>query len=385
MKHSKLAALSVLALAAGAACAQSSVTLYGVIDTGVERISNVGGTSSSLTRMPGQAGGILPSRWGVRGSEDLGGGTKVNFVLESGFSPDKGTNNTNQGGRLFGRAAWVGVSNAAWGSLSFGRQYTMYFWSLIDADAMGPAVYGLGSLDSGIPGARSDNTVAYKGTWAGFTAGATYSFGRDANGSTTGTPPVAASCAGETAGDYKGCKEYSALLKYDASMWGVAVAYDQQRGGLGGAAGFTGSSLTDTRRVVNGYVKLGPVKATAGLIKRNYENTGATAALTPKTDLTFVEADWAVTPAVKVTPLWSQLKYKDSSNGSKASILALRATYAFSKRTSVYALTGRMSNKGSANFGVSGGTIPSPADGGSTAPGAGRSQTGFMVGMFHSF
>jgi len=52
MKHSKLAALSVLALAAGAACAQSSVTLYGVIDTGVERISNYQGSTSSVTRMP---------------------------------------------------------------------------------------------------------------------------------------------------------------------------------------------------------------------------------------------------------------------------------------------------------------------------------------------
>lgn len=376
MKHSKLAALSVLAMAAGAACAQSSVTLYGVIDTGVERITNYQGTNSSVTRMPGQTGGLLPSRWGVRGSEDLGNGTKANFVLESGFSPDKGTNNTNQGGRLFGRSAWVGLSGG-WGSASLGRQYTMYFWSLLDADPMGPAVYGLGSLDSGIPGARSDNSIAYKGTWAGFTAGATYSFGRDST-----------NCAGETAGDYKGCKEFSVLAKYDAPIWGLALAFDEQRGGTGGTGGLTTSGLTDRRTVANGYVKFGPAKVSAGLIKRNNEGV-TTTTITPKNDLWFVQADVAVAPAVTITPLWARLKYKDSTNGSKGTLYAIRATYAFTKRTAAYVTAGRMSNKGSANFAVSGGTIPpetstaTPPPG--TGPGAGNSQNGFMVGIRHSF
>lgn len=370
MKHSKLAALSVLAMAAGAACAQSSVTLYGVIDTGVERITNVGGAGSSLTRMPGQSGGYLPSRWGVRGSEDLGNGTKANFVLESGFSPDKGTNNTNQGGRLFGRSAWVGLSGG-WGSASVGRQYTMYFWSLLDADPMGPAVYGLGQLDPGIPGARSDNTIAYKGSWAGFTAGATYSLGRDAT-----------NCAGETAGDYKGCKQYSVLAKYDAPIWGLALAFDEQRGGAGGTGGLTNSGLTDRRRVANGYVKFGTAKVSAGLIKRDNEGV-TTTTLTPRSDLWFVEADVAITPAITITPLWARLKYKDSTDGSKSTLYSIRAGYAFTKRTSAYVTAGRMSNKGSATAGVSGGTVP--ADLQATGPGAGNSQNGFMVGIRHSF
>lgn len=381
MKHSKLAALSVLALAAGAACAQSSVTLYGVIDTGVERITNVGAASSSVTRMPGQSGGFLPSRWGVRGSEDLGNGLKANFVLESGFSPDKGTNSTNQGGRLFGRSAWVGLSSAQLGALSFGRQYTMYYWSLLDADPMGPAIYGLGSLDAGIPGARSDNSIAYKGTWAGFTAGATYSLGRDAVGA--GATPT--TCVGETAGDYKACKEYSVLAKYDASIWGVALAFDEQRGGAGAPAAFASSAQTDRRRIANGYVKFGPVKASLGLVKRN--NAGATVAtianLTPRTDLWFVEADWAVTPAVTITPLWARLKYKDSADGSKSTMYSLRVGYALSKRTALYATAGRMSNKGSASAAISGGTVP--ADAQATAPVAGGSQNGYMIGVRHSF
>lgn len=370
MKHSKLAALSVLAMAAGAACAQSSVTLYGVLDTGVERISNIGASGTSMTRMPGQSGGYLPSRWGVRGSEDLGNGLKANFVLESGVSIDKGTNNTNQGGRLFGRSAWVGLSGG-WGNLSLGRQYTMYFYSLLDADPMGPGIYGLGQLDSGIPGSRADNSLAYRGTWGGFSAGALYSLGRDAT-----------NCVGEVAGDFKSCKQTSLMAKYDGGMWGVSGVWDEQRGGTGGLTGLTTSNLTDTRRGGTAFVKLGPAKVSAGLIKRHNEGV-TTTTLTPKTDLVFVQADWAVTPAVTITPLWGRLKYKDSTDGSKSTLFSARVGYALSKRTSLYVTAGRMSNKGSATAAVSGGTVP--ADAQATAPAAGGSQTGYMVGVMHKF
>jgi len=379
MKHKQWAAMGVVAMAAGAACAQSSVTLYGVIDTGVERLSHVGGTSASVTRMPGQAGGFLPSRWGLRGSEDLGNGLKALFVLESGFSPDKGTNNTNQGGRLFGRSAWVGLGGS-WGQLSFGRQYTMYFWSLLDADPAGPMIYGLPSLDAGIPGSRSDNTMAYKGSFGGFTAGATYSFGRDASGVAAPAP----SCAGEVAGDTKACREFSLLAKYDAAQWGVALAHDEQRGGAGAAPGFTLSSLSDQRTLANGYVKIGAAKVGAGLIRRKNEAV-TTTTVTPKSDLAYLEADYAFTPAFSLIGLVARLKYKDSTDGSQSTVYALRGSYALSKRTAVYLVGGRMSNKGSANAGLSSGTIPTAADGGATAPGAGKGQSGFMMGVRHSF
>jgi len=372
MKHSKLAALSVLALAAGAACAQSSVTLYGVIDTGVERISNYQGSTSSVTRMPGQAGGQLPSRWGVRGSEDLGNGLKANFVLESGFSPDKGTNNTNQGGRLFGRSAWVGLAGQ-WGQVSVGRQYTMYFWSLLDADPIGPAIYGLGSLDSGIPGSRSDNTVAYKGTFSGFTVGGTYSFGRDST-----------NCVGEVAGDTKACREMSVLVKYDSAMWGVSLVNDQQRGGTGGTGGLTLSSQTDKRTGLNGYVKLGDAKLSVGNIRRNNQGSVSTN-LTPKTDLSFVEAVYAFTPSFTLDGVVARLKYKESADNSKATIYAVRGAYSLSKRTALYAMVGRISNKGSANQALSGGTVPTDTGGTGTGPGAGLGQSGLYFGVRHSF
>src|ERR1700739_4891419 len=88
------------ACASGASHAQSSVTLYGIIDTGVEYVTNVGPKKSSVVHVPTLTAS-LPSLWGLRGKEDLGGGMSTVFVLESGFAPATGS--LNQGGRLFGR------------------------------------------------------------------------------------------------------------------------------------------------------------------------------------------------------------------------------------------------------------------------------------------
>jgi len=108
-------ALAALGLMAGWAQAQSSVALYGVVDVALERIKG----ETSLARVTsGQQQG---SRWGLRGTEDLGGGLKAVFLLENGFNADAGT--MGQGGRLFGRQGYVGLAGN-WGALRLGRQYT---------------------------------------------------------------------------------------------------------------------------------------------------------------------------------------------------------------------------------------------------------------------
>src|SRR5581483_7613498 len=109
-------ALAIGGCLCAAAHAQSSVTLYGLIDNGLSYVSNQRGHSAVLA----STGNIVGDRWGVTGSEDLGGGLKAIFRLENGFT---GTNGTlQQGGRLFGRQAWVGMSNA-YGAVTMGRQY----------------------------------------------------------------------------------------------------------------------------------------------------------------------------------------------------------------------------------------------------------------------
>ena len=186
------AAVMVAAMAvAPVALAQTpGVTLFGIIDTGVEYVTDVGSAGQGLWRVPTQTGTVA-SRVGVRGSENLGGGLRAEFVIENGFAPDMGT--AAQGGRLFGRQAWVGLSGP-WGTVSLGRQYTMLFWSLLDADLLGPNMYSSGSLDSYIPNARADNAIAYRGKFGGLTLGATWSFGRDAVNA--GPSPGGTNCAG---------------------------------------------------------------------------------------------------------------------------------------------------------------------------------------------
>ena len=117
MKKS-LIALAVLA-ASGAAMAQSSVTLYGIADVWVGNVSvDNGTTDTSTTKMI--SGGVSTSRWGMKGSEDLGGGLKANFQFEQAVNVDDGTT-----GAGFSRQAWVGLSGG-FGDVRFGVNSTPF-------------------------------------------------------------------------------------------------------------------------------------------------------------------------------------------------------------------------------------------------------------------
>ena len=116
MKHLKHAVLPLMLLSSSA-FAQSSVTLYGVIDEGIDYTSNSGGKRAFDL----QSGYVQGSRWGLKGTEDLGGGLKAVFQLENGFDVSSGK--LGQGGRMFGRQAYVGLQSDQFGTVTFGRQY----------------------------------------------------------------------------------------------------------------------------------------------------------------------------------------------------------------------------------------------------------------------
>lgn len=364
------AALAILS-ASSTAQAQN-VTLYGVIDTGIETVSNTaaGGT---ITRLPSNTG-IFASRWGMRGREDLGNGLAAVFTLESGFSPDTGA--SGQGGRLFGRQALVGLSGN-WGAVTLGRQYSMLYWSMMDADIVGPSVFGVGSLDAYIPNSRHDNAIAYRGKFDALSLGASYSLGRDTVNA--GPSPVGTNCPGESGSDSQACRAWSMLAKYDTPGWGAALAYDQQRGRTLGAApdavfgGLNSSDKTDARLTVNGYAKFGDAKVAAGVIRRDNDGNAAR----PKSDLWFVGASYALSPAWTVDGTVARLAYKNVDNWD-STLFAMRALYKMSKRTTLYGQLGHISNQSAAAVSVSGGATGSN-------PLAGGSQTGTMVGINHSF
>ena len=177
MKKSLLA-LVALGAFAGAAHAQSSVTLYGIIDEGLLFNNNAGGK-----HLYSMASGVLQgSRFGMRGTEDLGGGLKAIFTLENGFDVNSGK--LGQGGLMFGRQAYVGLSSQ-YGTVTLGRQYDSV------VDFVGPLEAGdqwggyiaahPGDLDNFNNAYRVNNAVKFTSqSYGGFTFGGLYSFGGQA-------------------------------------------------------------------------------------------------------------------------------------------------------------------------------------------------------------
>jgi len=181
MKKSLLA-LAVLGAFAGAASAQTNVTIYGVADVGIERFD-----TSATSATWGLTSGIQSgSRLGFKGTEDLGGGLKANFALENGYNIDTGT--MGQGGRLFGRQAWVGLSGG-FGAVKFGRQYTPIFVAQDTIDPFGTGITGGGSGMIAVfnpYGVRMDNTVNYSLNAGPISAEVAYGFGEVAGDNSAG-------------------------------------------------------------------------------------------------------------------------------------------------------------------------------------------------------
>ncbi|MBQ0945497.1 porin [Ideonella sp. 4Y16] len=124
MKHKPLVLAAALAATAGLAQAQSSVTLFGLVDANVTRYraGSQSGSPSDIALNDGTTNGLNGSRWGLRVSEDLGGGLKVGVLLEGGLSLANGT--ALQGGRSFGRQSYLSLGGSV-GELRVGRQYIL--------------------------------------------------------------------------------------------------------------------------------------------------------------------------------------------------------------------------------------------------------------------
>ncbi|WP_280155122.1 porin [Piscinibacter sp. XHJ-5] len=351
--------LVVALLGVGAAAQAQNVTLYGIMDVGVEHLTHVNAQGDSLTRMPNLTG-TVPSRIGVRGTEDLGGGWQALFNLESGIALKSG--GLNNGGRMWGRAAYVGAAGP-FGRLTLGRQVNMTVLA-VSSHVMGPALYSFASHDPYIPNAISDNALGYLGTFSGVTVGATYSLGRD-TASIGG--PAATSCPGEAA-DSRQCRQWTALLKYDAPSFGVAASHDVMHGGPGAAFGMTSSDHTDERTVVSAWRRVGGVKVSGGVLHRKRDNVARLVS-----NLVYAGASVPVTAALTADMELSKLDVRSSPNDS--TMVVLRGVYALSKRTAIYAMAGHLRNEEGAAVSLSaGGTV-----------GVGMSQSGVMAGIRHTF
>ncbi|MGN6315591.1 porin [Trinickia sp.] len=173
--RSRLALIAALSAASCGAYAQSNVTLYGILDEGLGFVSNSGG--KHLYSM--SSGNMQGNRWGLRGTEDLGGNLKAIFVIENGFDPSTGK--LGQGGLEFGRQAYVGLSGD-FGAVTLGRQYDSvvdYVGRLEFGDQFGGSITAhTGDIDNFNNSYRVNNAIKFKSaSYRGLTFGGLYSLG----------------------------------------------------------------------------------------------------------------------------------------------------------------------------------------------------------------
>ncbi|KAI3607218.1 Outer membrane porin [Cupriavidus necator H850] len=387
MKLRSMAAAALLACSGGA-FAQSNVTLYGVADINVEYANHVGavptaanqfnrGPANDVYRM--NSGGVSGSRWGLRGSEDLGGGLQALFVLESGFNVDSGT--SQQSGRLFGRQAYVGVQKPGIGMVSLGRQYTSMFEALANFSPTAYATqYEPVVLQSG-PNFREDNTVKYTGKFGPVTALAHWSFGTGlALPATVGiATPIGGN--GEVPGQFRRDTAYGAAVAYQGGPFGVTAGYDQWNPTIGTSTG------TAKKAVVGASYSIGPAKIMGGY--RWGQNKNAADVVIQRDDFYWIGANYQVTSAIGLTLEYNYDDVKSlfgNTNVANPWQIAFVANYAFSKRTDVYLTTAYAKNAGLMMESLATVYANSLSLGNSYALGNGQSNMfGAAVGIRHKF
>ena len=372
MKKTLLAA-ALMAGFAGVAQAETSVTLYGILDGGIgyERVSGKASYLENRTGVPdakstrtGMINGVqFGNRWGLKGSEDLGNGLRAVFVLESGFGLDTG--NQAQGGRLFGRQATLGLASDAWGQLDIGRQTNIaskYLPGVVSPFGASFGQANAGAVFSQANTARYDNMIMYQTpNFSGFQFGIGYSFNvngsqnskisetgdvndgleRNTRAITTGlryaNGPLAAALTydqfkspesravpnGAVAGG-KTVKAWALGGSYDFEVAKVYLGYGQTRDGL-----FQHQGYLDGANFTAGDAGApGAFRSIDGL-KINSYSVAVSAPLGGGT----VMASWMMADPKNQPDVWAgAAKTMDKQN-----TYSLGYTYGFSKRTSMYA------------------------------------------------
>ncbi len=339
MKKSLLA-LAVLGAFAGAASAQTSVTLYGSIDAGVRNVTNINAVGDSRLTM-GSLGTYSPNRWGVKSVEDLGSGMNAHFVLEGGFNSGTGA----LAGDLFSRSAYVGLGGS-WGSLDLGHQYSVNFKTIGAYDPFNYKYTGIIPLATQGALTRFNNDIQYTGTFGLVTARAEYALGEQPGSTSDGSAQAFG-------------------LSYAGGPFSVGGAYTQRKNSVG-----TPASFEDQKNwTIGGTYAASPFRLAIGYADSKQEF--ATVADTDTKD-TWIGGSVNVSPAIGLNLAYYQTKMTTATSATttgegKRKLLIAGATYALSKRTNFYA------DIDNAKF--SGTMIP-----------AGQSrQTGISAGINHLF
>jgi predicted porin len=317
MKKSLLA-LAVLGAFAASAQAQTSVTIYGSFDGGIRHQTNVDAAGNDRLTM-GSTGTYNSNRLGFRGVEDLGGGMSARFNLEAGFNTGTGALN-NANNQLFERTATVGIGGQ-WGFIDLGRQYTVAFRTIGAYDPLSYKFPGIALAVPATAGTRYNNDIQYTGTFGPLTARAEYALGEVAGATNSGS-----------------AKSIGATWAQGPFTVGGAYTLRETSVPAGAATSFENKHFT-----VGGAVKFGITRVAAGYANQKQDN-----AVGPDTEnkWMWVGANFAVTPALEITPAYYRNKVENANAtntgagllSGKKDLYMLSASYALSKRTNLYAL-----------------------------------------------
>jgi GBP family porin len=344
--------LAIAAIAAStAAFAQSSVTLYGVVDASVESVKG----DDTLTRV--SSDNLASSRFGLKGTEDLGNGLKANFVLESNMKMDTGANGGGST-RFFDRAAWMSVAGG-FGELRLGRQDTSIGLLAGNSSILGAQGYDdlkIAKTYSGDVYRRTDNAITYiLPTFVdGLSAQVQYS---TAAGSALPAPATSGIYSENTD---KLNSHYGLNVQYAASGFSAGLGYIQAK---------KTNTVDDTGLLAYLGYDFGVVKLTG------YLEQDKTDGMAEKRQLMGARVDVPVSKDFKLQASVAQVKDQamTANNEDDATIIALKGVYALSKRTSVYALFTNVKNDDQVSLNV----------GQSVA--AGKTARGFAIGLSHKF
>ena len=392
MKHARTRALvlSCLPLAgavlSAGASAQSSVTLYGVVYNAFTYTSNQRGHSNFYMSQ----GNLQASKFGLLGAEDIGGGTKAIFRLESGFNSLTGAQSS--AGYMFNRQAYVGLANDRYGTVTLGRQYTPYFQMV---GALGPTgvLTGAtgahpGDLDALDTTLRLNNSVTYLSpTLAGLQFSAQYGLG--------GVP-----------GSVANGSQFSAAIRYDYKPFALAAGYVKLKDIATSAALGT---FADNSPVNSGYATARSAQLIAAaarytvqdlMVGINYSNvqyapgSGSLFASEAVFNTYGVISTYRITPAVTVGAGYSYTRASKAngvSDPARYHQVSLEQTYSLSTRTTLYALEAYQHARGKTLVaaGSTGTSITDAVavvgDSQNTTPSSGPSQFVGMVGLRHAF
>jgi predicted porin len=338
----------------GAAQAQSSVTLYGIVDVAIE-YTNHAAKDGSATRLV--SGSQNTSRFGLRGAEDLGGGLKAVFRLESGIDVANGRL-ADGPNALFDRRATIGLKSDRFGQVDLGRSFTTTYDFMLPFDPMGYSANYSWATGSSATGGRKDglfsrasNAVKYEGQFGDFKLGALYGFGN-------------------APGSVKASSKYNAGVGYSHGPFAVAATFDHQNGAGDTVAPADSVRITEGIHLGASYT-IAKAKIMAGY--RHYRRAFNTRAETLYSSTVWLGGSYDATPYLSLSSAVYHQAIK-GTNTADPTLFSLRANYLLSKRTVVYASGGYAIAQHDKKVGVSRDMI-----------GAADTQVGVTAGLQHRF